>query len=65
MFTMRHMEIYIKLGATGWNCALEKDNNKPLLSLRVKYLTTIATTDINEHRHKNMTKAQAFEKEKA
>nr|GMC92305.1 uncharacterized protein LOC109155335 [Ipomoea batatas] len=43
-----------------WDCGLEKENKDQLNALRVKYLTALVMSDLNEHKARNIQAAAEF-----
>nr|GMD74897.1 uncharacterized protein LOC109175178 [Ipomoea batatas] len=60
VFLMRHMETFRGQLPELWNCGLQKENNDQLNALRVKYLTALVMSDLNEHRARNIHQAAEF-----
>nr|GMD39184.1 uncharacterized protein LOC109171666 [Ipomoea batatas] len=50
VFLMHHMETFRGQLLELWNCGLQKENKDQLNALRVKYLTALVMSDLNEHR---------------
>lgn len=63
VFTIRHMESYIGKSAKEWDCGLLKRDTTKLDLLRVHYLHTLCTFDLNVHRLAIMERALKFEHE--
>nr|GMD87443.1 ulp1 protease family, C-terminal catalytic domain-containing protein [Ipomoea batatas] len=60
VFLMRHMETFRCQLPELWNCGLQKENKDQLNALRVKYLTALVMSDLNEHRAHNIQQAAEF-----
>lgn len=63
IFTMRHMESYKGQKSKEWGCGLRKGDTAQLELLRVQYLHTLCTSDLNIHRLTVMERAKKFEHE--
>nr|GLL27117.1 uncharacterized protein LOC109155335 [Ipomoea trifida] len=63
VFLMRHMETFRGQLPELCNCGLQKENKDQLNALRVKYLTALMMSDLNEHREQNIQQAAEFELE--
>nr|GMD17923.1 ulp1 protease family, C-terminal catalytic domain-containing protein [Ipomoea batatas] len=60
VFLMRHMETFRGQLPELWNCGLQKETKDQLNALRVKYLTALVMSDLNEHRAQNIQQAVEF-----
>nr|GMC92218.1 uncharacterized protein LOC109155335 [Ipomoea batatas] len=60
VFLMRHMETFRGQLPEHWDCGLEKENKNQLNALRVKYLTALVMSDLNEHKAWNIQAAAEF-----
>nr|GME04420.1 uncharacterized protein LOC109155335 [Ipomoea batatas] len=60
VFLMRHMETFRGQLPELWDCGLEKENKDQLNVLRIKYLTALVMSDVNEHKARNIQQAAEF-----
>nr|GMC84583.1 uncharacterized protein LOC109155335 [Ipomoea batatas] len=60
VFLMRHMETFRGQLPELWDCGLEKENKDQLNVLRIKYLTALVMSDVNEHKAWNIQQAAEF-----
>nr|GLL42403.1 uncharacterized protein LOC109155335 [Ipomoea trifida] len=60
VFLMRHMETFRGQLPELWDCGLEKENKDQLNVLRIKYLTALVMSDVNEHKARNIQAAAEF-----
>nr|GME15878.1 uncharacterized protein LOC109175178 [Ipomoea batatas] len=60
VFLMRHMETFRGQLPELWDCGLEKENKDQLNVLRIKYLTALVMSDVNEHKTRNIQQAAEF-----
>nr|GME13980.1 uncharacterized protein LOC109175178 [Ipomoea batatas] len=60
VFLMRHMETFRGQLPELWDCGLEKENKDQLNVLRIKYLTALVMSDVNEHKVRNIQQAAEF-----
>nr|GMD57195.1 ulp1 protease family, C-terminal catalytic domain-containing protein [Ipomoea batatas] len=58
VFLMRHIETFRGQSPKLWNCGLQKEKKDQLNALRVKYLTALVMSDLNEHRAQNIQAAE-------
>ncbi|KAL4566970.1 hypothetical protein LXL04_022540 [Taraxacum kok-saghyz] len=65
VFCMRHMETYMGDSSSNWTCGLHKESmtqQQEIDYLRLKYLTKILLSDINQLRKKIIAQTEKFAK---